>query len=99
MADNSDITAPATKAVTAIAAGAGTTAMSLTQQAQSFLPTDLNGWMALTASTLAVLYSLHLFAEWYWKKAVRPFCERRGWLKPREKRLIVIDPDQLQEAE
>lgn len=99
MADSTEITAPATKALTALGAGAGSTAVSMTQHAQSFLPTDLSGWMALTASTVAVLYSLHLLGEWYWKKAVRPFCVRRGWLKPKATKLLVIDPEQLQEAE
>jgi len=32
------------------------------------------------AAFLAALYSLMLIGEWLWKKAVRPFCEWRGWI-------------------
>jgi hypothetical protein len=77
MAADSEITAPVAKAATALTAGAGTSVISMSHQAASFLPTDLNGWMALTAPlSAALIYSLHLLGEWYWKKVWRPFAER-----------------------
>lgn len=99
VADNSEITAPVAKAATALTAGASTSVVSMSQAAQSFLPTDLGGWMALTASTLAVLYSIHLLGEWYWKKFWRPLFERRGWLAPKAKaKMLLVDPEQLQQV-
>lgn len=77
MADNSEITAPVAKAATAITAGAGASAISLTEKAQSFLPTDLGGWLAAGASLLAILYSAHLLGEWYWKKVIKPRLKGR----------------------
>lgn len=96
MADSSEITAPVAKATTALGASAGTAAMAMTDKAQSFLPTDLAGWLAVGASAAALLYSVHLLAEWYWKKAIRSFAERRGWIKHKPApKVIVIDPEQL----
>jgi hypothetical protein len=94
------ITAPVGKAVASLAMGTGTSVMSkLTEQADAFLPKDANGWMALTASTVAVLYSFHLLGEWYWKKVWRPFAERRGWIKPRQyKRVVLVDSEDGIEA-
>lgn len=80
-APDSRIASPVVKAVTALCAGAGTSAAAEAARAQGFLPTDLAGWMAVAASTLAVLYTLHLLAEWYWKKVLRDFFVRRGWIK------------------
>lgn len=99
MADNTEISAPVAKAAAALTAGAGTSAVSMAQQAHSFLPTDLNGWMALTASSVAVLYSLHLMGEWYWKKVWRPFAEQKGWLKPKPRGWYGprLDPDEAAE--
>lgn len=79
---DSQISTPVVKATTALGAGAGSSALSMTNTASSFLPTDLAGWMALTASTVAVLYTLHLIAEWYWKKVWRDLLERWGWIQP-----------------
>lgn len=90
------ITAPATKAASAIAASVGTSAFSLSQQAQSFLPHDLAGWLACGASAAALIYSVHLMAEWYWKKAVRPFCEARGWIKPLAHKTLVVDGTEIE---
>lgn len=39
----------------------------------------INTW-ADVAAVLAALYSLALLLEWLWKKAIRPYCEYRGWL-------------------
>jgi len=33
------------------------------------------------AAMLAAFYTLILIAEWGWKKLLRPFAERRGWLR------------------
>lgn len=97
MADSYEITAPVTKAATALTAGVGTSAVSVaTANVGNFLPTDLNGWMALIASTVAVLYSLHLLGEWYWKKVWRPYAERKGWLKAKKRGWYgpIIEPDE-----
>lgn len=40
----------------------------------------ITSW-ADAASALAFLYTLLLLCEWVWKKLVRPFAERRGWLR------------------
>lgn len=39
----------------------------------------INTW-ADVAAVLAALYSLALLLEWLWKKAIRPYCEYRGWI-------------------
>jgi hypothetical protein len=62
------IASPAAKAASAIGAGAGTSMLSMSQQAQSFLPTDLGGWLAAAASLAALIYSLILISEWFWKR-------------------------------
>lgn len=36
------------------------------------------------AAFLAALYSALLIIEWCWKKAIRPFCELRGWMAPKD---------------
>lgn len=33
------------------------------------------------AACLTAIYTTFLLCEWLWKKALRPFAERRGWLK------------------
>ena len=38
------------------------------------------------AAILAALYSLMLISEWLWKKLIRPFCERRGWVQRLKRR-------------
>lgn len=35
------------------------------------------------ASALAALYTVILLGEWLWKHAIRPLCERKGWIKPK----------------
>lgn len=35
------------------------------------------------AAFLAAVYSALLIVEWFWKKAIRPFCELRGWMAPK----------------
>ena len=38
------------------------------------------------AAMLAALYSLLLIGEWFWKRCLRPFAERRGWIARRLRR-------------
>lgn len=40
----------------------------------------ITSW-AEAASALAALYTIILIGEWLWKKLVRPFLERRGWIQ------------------
>lgn len=68
MTQTAEIQAPVAKAAAALGAGAGTSMLSLSQQAQSFLPTDLAGWLACAASAAALIYSLCLLFEWWWKR-------------------------------
>lgn len=84
MPNESQITSPVVKAATALGAGAGSSATAAAAKAADFLPADLAGWMALAASTAAVLYTLHLLAEWYWKKVLRDFFVQRGWIGQRK---------------
>lgn len=77
---DTQISAPVAKAVTALGAGAGSSAAAAGAKAADFLPADLAGWMALAASTAAVLYTMHLLGEWYWKKVLRDIFVRRGWI-------------------
>jgi hypothetical protein len=39
----------------------------------------ITSWADLAAA-LAAVYSALLIGEWFWKKFIRPFCERQGWL-------------------
>jgi hypothetical protein len=96
--DNSEITAPVAKAAAALGAGAGASVVSVTQNAQSFMPTSLSDWMAVVASTVAVVYTLHLMGEWYWKKFWRPWLERNGYKKPtnRKRRYTDAARDELE---
>lgn len=45
----------------------------------------ITSW-ADAASALAFCYTLVLLGEWLWKKAIRPFCENRGWVKRKQRR-------------
>lgn len=38
------------------------------------------------AAAMAALYSICLIAEWLWKKCLRGFCQRRGWVQMKYKR-------------
>jgi hypothetical protein len=35
------------------------------------------------AGFVATVYTLICIGEWMWKRFLRAFCERRGWVKPR----------------
>lgn len=71
------IAAPVAKAASALGAGAGTTVMSLTAGAQHFLPIDLAGWLAAGASAAALIYTLCLLGEWWWKRVWKPLLAKR----------------------
>ena len=45
----------------------------------------ITSW-ADAASAIAFLYTMILMMEWIWKRAIRPFAERRGWLKRKLRR-------------
>jgi hypothetical protein len=72
------IAAPVAKAASAIGAGVGTSAMSITAGAQNFLPQDLAGWLAAAASGAALIYSLTLLGEWWWKRFWKPLLKKHG---------------------
>lgn len=76
MPNETEITAPVAKAATAIGAGVGTSVVSMSQQAQNFLPTDLGGWLACAASAAALVYSLCLLTEWWTKRVWLPLLQR-----------------------
>lgn len=40
----------------------------------------ITSW-AEAAAFLGALYSALLIGEWLWKKAIRPLCVIRGWIK------------------
>lgn len=71
-------------------------AKAVTQNQDSLLVPGLkigSAWGAVgitswadAASFLAALYTFLLVLEWLWKRAVRPFCEERGWLKRSKRR-------------
>jgi hypothetical protein len=46
----------------------------------------ITSW-ADVASMLAALYTLLLMGEWCWKKFLRPFAERHGWVKRLKRRV------------
>ncbi len=93
MTDPREITAPASKAITALGAGAGSSVTAIAAKAGGFLPTDLAGWIALAASSAALIYTLTITAEWWWKRVWRPFAVSRGWLPPPKGTRFVVDMD------
>lgn len=62
---------PMHKAVTALATGGGSVAMSKALDMSQFIPHTLVDWMAFTASFVAFVYSSCLLGEWVWKKFFR----------------------------
>lgn len=77
MTDPTQVTAPVFKASVALASGVGTSVLSTVVEKHHFFPTDYAGWAAAIASTMAALYSIHLMADWYWKKVLRDWFARR----------------------
>jgi hypothetical protein len=78
-AADSQIAQPVAKAASALVAGGGTSAGALAARSAEFLPTDLGGWLACAASAAALIYSLTLLGEWWWKKVWKPMLTKRGW--------------------
>jgi hypothetical protein len=91
MDDKTQIAAPAAKAAAALTASAGTSAVSVVSGVESFLPTNLAGWLAAAASAAALLYTLTIMIEWWWKRVCRPLAVRRGWMKVRPGTHFQID--------
>lgn len=71
-----DVTAPVQKAVTGIAAAAGSGLAAVATAAESFWPTTAVGWLALCSAAVATGYTVTLWAEWWWKKVWRPLIRR-----------------------
>lgn len=77
----SEVQSPVIKSVAGLGSAAGSSAMSKMTESYTFLPTDLAGWMAVAASTLAVGYTATIWVEWWWKKFWKPWLKRRRWVK------------------
>ena len=45
-------------------------------------------WQNAAAFT-ATLVSLCVLCDWFWKRFWRPLFERRGWIKPRKRRVLT----------
>lgn len=64
-----DIQSPVLKSGSALGASAAASASAKTmEQVGNFLPNDLAGWLAAGASLLAILYTLTLWGEFWFKK-------------------------------
>jgi tetrahydromethanopterin S-methyltransferase subunit D len=82
-----NISAPVFKATTALVAGAGTSyGSSVMSAAANFWPTNFAEWMAAGASGAALVYSLTLLCEWWWKKFLRGRFITWGLYQPWKKR-------------
>lgn len=95
MSSESDqITTPVAKAAATLGAGAGSSAIAFAQQAESFFPTTLGGWLGVAAPTIAIVYTLHLLADFYWKRVWRPLLVRWGFLAPLPRKIVrIFDED------
>jgi hypothetical protein len=102
--DHNDISRPFLKASTA---GAGAVAASTDvagQVARAATTTaSYDAWMLinsvpwdLIAKIAAAIYGVAVLSEWMWKKAIRPFCESRGWLK-RRRRIMTVQEFEAEE--
>lgn len=75
---SSVVSAPVAKAASAwvgVGASIGITSWS-----------DLSAALTAFSAGIAALYTLALFSELLWKKAIRPYCEYRGWIKRQQRR-------------
>lgn len=75
----SDIHAPMAKSGLAIGGAGASKAIETAETAGRFL--GIATWADLAAA-LAAIYTLCLWGEWLWKRLIRPFAVRRGWLPP-----------------
>lgn len=71
--------------VAAAADAKGEGLMTAAKVSTAWAAVGITSW-ADAASALAFFYTLVLLIEWLWKKAVRPFCENRGWVKRKQRR-------------
>lgn len=53
-----------------------------TAAATSFTLQDISYIVSIVAGLFGILYSIHLLAEWWWKKYFRALFIRRGWIQP-----------------
>lgn len=68
------------------AGGARVAEAATAAQADSWVWLHSVPWSTL-ASFAAFVYTLALTCEWAWKKLLRPFAERRGWLNRRSRKV------------
>ena len=99
MIHTNDISMPIAKASSAIAAAVATKSDVAEQVVAVMVPPSSDPALILVlalpwatiAQMAAALYTMLLMGEWLWKKLWRPFCERRGWLKPMRTRIITVE--------
>lgn len=97
MMERSEISMPVVKATSAIAAAGAAKADVADQLVQhATAGASAATWNAINAvpwgtiaSIVAVLYTTLLIAEWFWKKLWRPLLERRGWIRPKRRRVFT----------
>lgn len=65
--------------------GDNTVGMPAVKLASVWGAVAVTSWADL-AAMLAAIYTLILIGEWFFKKFIRPFCERHGWMKRLHKR-------------
>lgn len=66
-----DIHAPVAKGLTALGVSGGTSIANVVAERSSFLPQTLGEYLAAGSAGLAMLYTMVLFAEWFWKKVIK----------------------------
>lgn len=92
--DKTEVQMPLAKLATSV----GTTAVVKAEDIknaseQAFFAADLLtlSWSNIAAA-LAAIYTLSMLFEFWWKKFWRPFAERRGWIKPKN-RLVFTEEE------
>lgn len=87
----------ATSAVAASTDVAGQVARAATSTASYDIWMMINSFpWDLIAKIAAAIYGVAVLSEWIWKKAARPFCESRGWLK-RRRRILTVQEYEAEE--
>lgn len=92
-----DISMPVAKAASGLAVAAAAKADVADQVAlQAAAGSSWQTWEIVNsipwgniASIVAVLYTMLLITEWFWKKLWRPLFERRGWIKAKKRRVYT----------
>lgn len=59
----------------------------------AWVATAFTSW-AEFAAFLAAIYTMCLLGEWLWRKILRPFAERHGWVKRLKRRSSDWRPDE-----